>query len=87
LIKLSKRNFIKKIVCTQSFFQQFRETLYQILPNRADAVLDFIDALNVAGHVASPVALSEKVSFRRKFSSIYDVLSEGRLEAVESPEE
>jgi hypothetical protein len=65
---------------TKTFFQQFRQKLYQILPKRADAILDFIDALTVAGHVASPVALSEEVPFRRKFGSIYDVLSEGRLE-------
>lgn len=65
---------------TPTFFQQFRQQLYQILPKRADATLDFIDALTVAGHVASPVALSETSPFRRKFSSIYDVLSEGRLE-------
>lgn len=65
---------------TITFFQQFRQKLYQILPKRADAILDFIDALTVAGHVASPVALSEEAPFRRKFSSIYDVLSEGRFE-------
>lgn len=65
---------------TKTLFQQFRQKLYQILPKRADAILDFIDALTVAGHVTSPVALSEEAPFRRKFSSIYDVLSEGRLE-------
>lgn len=65
---------------TITFFQQFRQKLYQILPKRADAILDFIDALTVAGHVASPVALSEEAPFRRKFGSIYDVLSEGRFE-------
>ena len=65
---------------TPTFFQQFRQQLYQSLPRRADATLDFIDALTVAGHVASPVALSEESPFRRKFSVIYDVLSEGRLE-------
>ncbi len=64
-----------------NLFQQFRQSLYQILPKRADAILDFIDALTVAGHVASPVALSEEGVFRRKFSSIYDVLSEGQLKA------
>lgn len=65
---------------TKTFFQQFRQKLYQILPKRADAILDFIDALTVAGHVTSPVALSEEAPFRRRFSSIYDVLSAGRLE-------
>ena len=43
---------------TKTLFQQFRQKLYQILPKRADAILDFIDALTGAGHVASPVALS-----------------------------
>lgn len=65
---------------TKTLFQQFRQKLYQILPKRADAVLDFIDALTVAGHVSSPVALSEATPFRRKFSSIYDVLRAGQLE-------
>ena len=65
---------------TKTFFQQFRQKLYQILPKRADATLDFIDALTGAGQVASPVALSEEALFRRKFGSIYDVLSEGQLE-------
>jgi hypothetical protein len=40
-----------------------------------DAVLDLIDALTVAGHVESPVALSEQTPFRRKFSMVYDTLS------------
>ena len=66
---------------TKTLFQTFRQSVYHLLPKRADATLDFIDALSVAGHVASPVALSEEAPFRRKFSSIYDVLSEGTLEA------
>jgi len=65
---------------TKTFFQQFRQQLYSRLPKRADATLDLIDALTVAGQVGSPVAVSEESPFRRKFSSIYDVLSEGRLE-------
>jgi hypothetical protein len=60
---------------TKTFFQQFRQQLYQSLPKRADVTLDLIDALTVAGHVSSPVALSEEGFFRRKFSAIYDVLS------------
>lgn len=63
-----------------TLIQQFRQSVYQILSKRADAALDFIDALTVAGHVSSPVALSEEVPFRRKFGSIYDVLSEARLD-------
>lgn len=64
-----------------SLFQQFRQSVYQVLPKRADAILDFIDALTVARHVDSPVALSEEVPFRRKFSSIFDVLRQGQIEA------
>lgn len=66
---------------TPSRLQQFRQAVYARLPKRADATLDFIDALTVAGHVDSPVALSEAAPFRRKFSSIFDVLSEGDLDA------
>jgi hypothetical protein len=66
---------------TTFLLQQFRQSVYQILRKRADAILDFIDALTVAGQVDSPVALSEEAPFRRKFSSIFDVLSEGQIEA------
>ena len=64
-----------------TLLQQFRQAVYQILPKRADASLDLVDALTVAGHVASPVALSEEAPFRRKFSAIYDVLRAGQVEA------
>ena len=47
---------------------------------RADAILDLIDALTVAGHVGSPVALSEETPFRRKFSSIFDTLRQGEID-------
>lgn len=47
---------------------------------RADAILDLVDALTVAGHVDSPVALSEEAPFRRKFSSIFDTLLHGEFD-------
>ena len=47
---------------------------------RADAILDLVDALTVAGHVVSPVALSEETPFRRKFSSIFDTLLHGEID-------
>lgn len=40
-----------------------------------------MDALTTAGHVSSPVALSESPLFRRKFSSVYDALVHGELSA------
>lgn len=59
---------------TEKLIQQFRDAVYQSFLKRPDAVLDLIDALTVAGHVDSPVALSEETPFRRTFSMIYDVL-------------
>lgn len=60
---------------TKKLIQQFREAVYQSLLKRPDAVLDLIDALTIAGHVESPVTLSEQRPFRRKFSMVYDTLS------------
>ena len=60
--------------------QQFREKVYQSMRKRADAILDLVDALTVAGHVDSPVALSEETPFRRKFSSIFDTLRQGEID-------
>lgn len=59
---------------TNKLIQQFRNAVYQSLRKRPDAVLDLMDALTVAGHVESPVALSEETPFRRKFSMVYDTL-------------
>lgn len=60
--------------------QQFRIAVYQSIVKRADALFDLIDALTVAGHVDSPVALSEEAPFRRKFSSIFDTLRQGEFD-------
>ena len=46
---------------------------------RPAAILDMVDALTIAGHVNSPVCLSESPLFRRKFSSVYDALVHGEL--------
>jgi hypothetical protein len=60
--------------------QQFREAVYQTFKYRADAFIDILDALTTAGHVNSPVCLSEEALFRRKFSSIYDVLGHAQFD-------
>jgi hypothetical protein len=60
---------------------EFREAVYQKVTWRPDAILDLVDALTVSGHVNSPVAMSESGLFRRKFSSVYDGLKHGRLDA------
>ena len=46
---------------------------------RPAAILDLVDALTIAGHVNSSVALSESPLFRRKFSSVNDALVHGDL--------
>jgi hypothetical protein len=61
-------------------FSEFRNAVYQKVRYRPDAILDLIDALTIAGQVSSPVAVSESPLFRRKFSSIYDVMLKGEIE-------
>lgn len=65
---------------TEKLIQQFRNAVYQSFLKRPDAVLDLIDALTVAGHVASPVALSEQSPFRRRFSMVYDTLGHAAID-------
>jgi hypothetical protein len=58
------------------------------MEKRADSLMDLVDAISSTERVSSPVALSEvKPAFRRKFSSVYDVLrhaafDEGELRQV-----
>lgn len=65
---------------TDKLIRQFRDAVYQSLLKRPDAVLDLIDALTVAGHVESPVTLSEQTPFRRKFSMVYDTLCHAAID-------
>ena len=64
---------------TKTTISEFREAVYQEVIWRPSAILDLMDALTVAGHVDSPVALSESPVFRRKFGSVYDALVHGEL--------
>jgi hypothetical protein len=64
---------------TKTKLSEFREAVYQKVVWRPAAILDLLDALTIAGHVNSPVALSELPLFRRKFSSVYDALVHGEL--------
>lgn len=66
---------------TKTTISEFREAVYQKLTWRPGAILDLVDALTISGHVDSPVALSESPLFRRKFSSVYDALVHGHLDA------
>ena len=62
---------------------EFRKAVYQSLKKRADILFDLIDALKIASHVSSPVALSEQKTFRRKFCSVYDGLGNGEMDIGE----
>ena len=64
---------------TKTHINEFREAVYQKVVWRPAAILDLVDALTIAEHVSSPVALSESPLFRRKFSSVYDALVHGEL--------
>lgn len=64
---------------TKTTISEFREAVYQKVTDRPSVILDLVDALTIAGHVHSPVALSESPVFRRKFSSVYDALVHGEL--------
>lgn len=64
---------------SKTTISKFREAVYQKVVWRPAAILDWVDALTMAGHVSSPVALSESPLFRRKFSSVYDALVHGEL--------
>jgi hypothetical protein len=71
---------VKALSTKTMLIQQFRKAVYQSFCQRADASMDLIDALTVAGHVNSPVALSEETPFRRKFSSIFDTLLHAEID-------
>jgi hypothetical protein len=65
---------------SKTTISEFREAVYQKVIYRPSAILDLIDAITIAGHVSSPVALSESPLFRRKFSSVYDALVYGEID-------
>jgi hypothetical protein len=64
---------------TKTTISEFREAVYQKVTYRPAAILDLVDALTIAGHVNSPVSMSESPVFRRKFSSVYDAMVHGDL--------
>jgi hypothetical protein len=66
---------------------EFRQELYQALPNRADALMDLVDALSSNTTARSVVELSLSPLFPRSYNSVYDGInnlflptSDGRAE-------
>jgi hypothetical protein len=62
-------------------FRAFRNSLYDCLHRRADALFELTDALLTAQQVPSPVHLSLQPSHRRGWGSLYNALSRGRIDA------
>src|ERR687898_2060788 len=62
-------------------FRAFRNSLYDCLHRRADALFELTDALLTTEQVPSPVHLSLQPSHRRGWGSLYNALSHGRIDA------
>jgi hypothetical protein len=60
--------------------QAFRSKLLGVFPRRADALFELMDALLLTIEPRSPVELSRSPAFRRRYSMVYDVLQNGRIE-------
>ena len=62
-------------------FRSFRNSFYECLDRRADALFDLTDALLTADAVPSPVHLSLQASHRRGWGSLYAALAHGTIDA------
>jgi hypothetical protein len=62
-------------------FRAFRNSLYDCLHRRADALFELTDALLTTEQIPSPVHLSLQPSHRRGWGSLYNALSHGRIDA------
>jgi len=62
-----------------TLLQRFREQLYQNLSNRADTLLDLLDALSGNTTARSVVELSLSPAFRRHYSALYKAVADYRL--------
>lgn len=56
--------------------KQFRDELYQNITNRADTVLELVDALCSNASATSVVELSQTACFRREYSSLFKAMAE-----------
>jgi hypothetical protein len=61
---------------------QFRYTLYQSFDNRADTVMELIDAICSAPDTSSVVEYTLAACFRRSYSTIFKAIDELRLEEL-----
>jgi hypothetical protein len=59
----------------------FRDSLYECLHRRSDALFELTDAILTADAIPSPVHLSLQTSHRRGWGSLYAALDRGRIDA------
>lgn len=65
--------------------KQFRYTLYQNFDNRADSLLDLLDAICSTPDAPSVVAYSLAASYRRSYSTIFKAIDELKLSLLWLP--
>ena len=65
--------------------EQFRYRLYQNIDNRADTMLDLLDALSSNTTASTVVELSLNPLFRRGYSSLFKGIGESNLAQIEMP--
>ena len=65
--------------------EQFRLTLYQKVPNRADAVMELVDAVSSTPEAKSVAEYSLAPSFRRGYSTLYKAIGGLQLEPMFLP--
>ena len=66
-------------VSSRQRLMDFRRQVYASFTFRADALFELVDALLVSPIVRSAVEVSQSAIFRRRFASVYDALTEGKI--------
>jgi len=64
---------------------QFRTTLYQTFPNRADTLFELVDAISSTPDAKSVVEYSLADCFRRSYSSLFKAVNEIKIEEKTLP--
>ena len=67
--------------------EQFRTSLYQNFENRADTLMDLLDAMCSVPDVKSVVEYSLAACYRRSYSTIFKAIDEMNLEPLWLPEQ
>jgi len=68
---------MKTNTCTTALVQ-FRQRLYQNFTNRADTLMELVDALSSTSSARSVVEYCLAACFRRTYSTLYKALAEWR---------